>query len=77
MGLLDDLEPQKKTWPCKVRDTLSKLSDDDRAVLTAAIADQVKWPAKSLEKALKARQILLADTTITKHREGICSCSRD
>lgn len=76
MGLLDDLTPPKKNYTCKVRTELAKLDEKDQAVLVAAIADTTLWPAKTLANALQARGIQMIDVTISRHRQGSCSCSR-
>lgn len=56
---------------------LQELDKKDGEILKAAIADVRKWPAKSLQKALKERGISLADNVISKHRSQICRCYKD
>jgi hypothetical protein len=72
--MLEDLQPPKRVFNCKVRTTLNELSDSDKKILEAAIGDVQSWPANTLSNELRARGIILVDTTITKHRQGICSC---
>lgn len=76
MGMLDDLTPPERQYNCKVRETLLELEQKDRDVLSGAIDDAKSWPARTLSNALKGRGIHLADVTIARHREGICSCSK-
>lgn len=74
MGILDDLTPPIKKRPCKIRTELEKLDQADRDVLEAALLDRVNWSAIGLSMALKNRGLNLLDTTITRHRDGLCSC---
>lgn len=74
MGLLENFEPPARKFPCKIATELSKLQAADKAVLVEALADEKKWPAKTLSNALKARGIQLVDSTISRHRQGHCSC---
>lgn len=74
MGLLDDFEPPARKFPCKIATVLSELQAADKAVLIEALADENKWPAKTLSNALKPRGIQLVDSTISRHRQGHCSC---
>lgn len=74
--MLEDLQPPKKNHPCKVRTILATLDDKDKAILNAAIADHTTWPASTLSKELKKRGLVVVDNTITRHRDGTCSCSK-
>ncbi len=76
MGLLDGLEPPARKFPCKVSTELDKLSDADKKILNEAMANETKWPAKTLSNALKTRGIQLVDSTISRHRSKMCSCSK-
>jgi hypothetical protein len=75
--MLEGLEPAKPTFTCKVATLYSELDKKDAEILKAAIADVRKWPAKSLQKALKERGVSLADTVISKHRTQLCRCYKD
>lgn len=72
--MLEDLTPPVKISACKVRTVLNELNDKDQAILEKAIGDVQSWPAKTLSRELNARGILLLDQTLTKHRQGLCSC---
>ena len=74
MNKLDGLTPHVKEVSCKVRLLLKTLSEQDQAVLGAAVNDDFRWPARTLQNSLKERGITLTDLTITKHRKGHCSC---
>lgn len=76
MGKLDDLVPPVKKYSCKVRTILSDLDDTDKKILNDALANETRWPAKTLSNALKGRGISIIDVSLTRHREGMCSCSR-
>ena len=75
--MLEGLEPPKQKFTCKVSILLSDLDKKDAEILEAAIGDARKWPAKSLQKALKERGVSLADTVISKHRTKLCRCYKD
>ena len=74
MNKLDGLTPHVKEVSCKVRMLLATLSEQDQAVLGAAVNDENQWPARTLSNSLKQRGVSLTDLTITKHRRGFCSC---
>ena len=73
--MLEDMKPTKRVYICKVLSIANSLSDTDRDILLAA-ADDVAWGCKTLEKELGKRGITLADTTIAKHRNKLCTCYR-
>jgi hypothetical protein len=72
--MLENLVPQKPVYRCSVGDALSRLDVSDRAVLVAALADEVTWSAWGLSKSLKARGVVVGDTPIRSHRLGACRC---
>ena len=75
MGKLDGLEPPKRVWACKVRDTAATLDKDDAKALLAAVMDQ-RWQYKTLETELAKREIHIGQAQIKAHRTGACSCSK-
>lgn len=76
--MLEGLEPPKnKAVYCKVEQMRETLATEDYEILIAAVDDAKKWPAKTLQNALRQRGVSLADTTITKHRLRTCACFRD
>jgi len=74
MNKLEGLTPHVKEVSCRVRVLLKTLSEEDQAVLDAAVNNAQLWPARTLSNSLKERGIGLTDLTITKHRKGFCSC---
>jgi hypothetical protein len=76
MGILDGLEPHKKSRPCRVRTVLSGLDKKDADILVTALKSPDLWGAKTLSNALKIRNVLLSDNAITNHRKGACSCGK-
>ena len=74
MGILDNLQPTNRSYSCRLRTILNELETTDQQILEAAIQDVANWSASALSKALTARGIKIADTSISKHRDGNCSC---
>jgi hypothetical protein len=75
MGLLDDLKPPVKVWPCQVKKVSEGLDPKDAAILLAAVANP-EWKYLALEMALRDKGITLGQTGIKRHRLGTCSCGR-
>lgn len=75
--MLEGLEPPRVNFTCRVKTLNEELDKKDAQILSAALADVRKWPAKTLQKALKERGISLADTVISKHRQQLCRCFQD
>lgn len=76
MGILDNLTPSPRLYPCKVRTVLTELDDDDRKILEEAIADTKAWTNNGLARSIQSRGIDLKPEPIRQHRLGECSCSR-
>ncbi len=74
MGLLTELQPPNKKYPCKIRTLLETLESEDSQILQAAINDPTLWPAKTLQKSLNNLGLKLSDLTIQRHRSKSCSC---
>ena len=73
--MLEGLEPvQNRVYYCKVDLLKKELEEKDYKILLEAIADADKWSAKGLQTALRVRGLVLADTTIAKHRNHTCNC---
>ena len=68
--------PENKAVYCKVSKLKDEISPEDYQILMEAIANHQLWPAKTLAKTLRERGLLLADTTISKHRNNQCACYR-
>jgi len=75
MGLLDDLEPKAKVWPCKVRDVAATLEPSDGKILLAAVESE-DWSVTGLSTALRKKGISVSDVPIKSHRTKACSCYR-
>lgn len=73
MGLLDDLTPPKKRWPCAVRTLVERLDTTDAEVLTSAVMNP-EWRFLALETALFEKGLTLSQGVIKRHREKTCSC---
>jgi len=75
MGLLDDLRtPQKKVWPCAVREIIASLEKGDAQILAEAVMNP-EWKYSTLENALRDKGIRLGQHAIKKHRTKGCSCA--
>ena len=76
--MLEGLKPPpNRTYYCRVSQVLAELDQADKEILTQALNDIESWPAKTLSNALRERNLSLADTTITRHRQLICQCRRE
>jgi hypothetical protein len=75
--MLEDLRPPKRKATCKVATLAQGLSDKDKEILLAAVADSVNWKIKPLETELKKRGLMISDTPLIAHRAQNCSCFRD
>ena len=72
--LTQALKPRK--YPCAVRTFFDTLSEADQEIFMSVLSD-FSISNKGLEKALKEQAgVTLADTTLARHRQGHCSCSR-
>jgi hypothetical protein len=75
MGLLDDLTPPVKIWPCQVQKVAESLDPKDAEILLAAVVNP-EWKYQALEMALRDKGISLGQTGIKRHRLRTCSCGR-
>jgi hypothetical protein len=75
MSLLAGLTPPLTVLPCKVRDTLAELDEQDQAILDAAVKDP-NWKVETLSAALRERGIQISANRIKHHRNWSCSCSK-
>jgi len=71
--MLEDLEPPKKVWPCRVRTLSNQFDKKDKEIFDKAIADPA-WKAANLSAALSKKEISIAGSIISRHRKGECSC---
>ena len=72
--MLEGLTPPKRVMPCRVRDVLEDLNAEDKEILSNALADYKLWSARTLELELRKRGIMISDSSIERHRAGVCSC---
>lgn len=76
--MLENLEPpQNKSIRCKVADISKELDQADQAIFQRAVDNIDLWKAKTLSRELYKRGVKLADVTISRHRQQLCSCYRD
>lgn len=74
--MLEGLEPNKRTYHCRVNQIREELSETDRKIFDDALEDRAKWTPYSLSQALMKRGVKIQDKPIRKHREGTCTCSK-
>jgi hypothetical protein len=73
--MLENLTIRGRVWSCAVRTLLDSLSEADQQILRDNLVDP-KISHNALAKALNEIGLVMADTTIRRHRVGECSCSR-
>jgi hypothetical protein len=74
--MLEGLKPPKAGKPCAVISLANAMSETDRDIFLDAVQNVTSWTASSLSRALRDRGIVIADHTITKHRNRTCVCHR-
>lgn len=75
-GLLDDIHQMNTGLPgprCGVAITLMSLDEIDRNDLTEALLDKTV-KSTAIVKALRSRDIPIGETTVARHRRGMCAC---
>ena len=77
MSVLENLEPTKRIYHCRVKVVRAKLDENDKKIFDEALANEQKWTPYGLSQALIKRGIKIFDKPIKKHREGTCSCSKE
>lgn len=76
--MLENLLTTVKTrrYTCAVKTFWDTLSDADKEIFMSALSDP-SISHNALSNALKAQaNTRLADTSIAKHRRGLCQCSK-
>jgi len=73
--MLEDLTNEPRVRPCRVNTIKATLNAADQAKLEAAVTDPT-WPISTLEKQLRAKGLDISDSSITRHREKRCACSK-
>ena len=65
-----------RKYPCKTRELYLSLSEADQEILMSLLSD-FNVSDHALSVALKEQaNLVIADTTLAKHRRGLCSCSK-
>lgn len=77
--MLENLQPNQKQYqaPCFVMNKIREHPETTEADVQAVrgyLDDQVKWPVKTLSKALTAQGIFISERPIQRHRDGRCDC---
>jgi hypothetical protein len=73
--MLENLEIKPRKRNCAVRTLMESLSESDLEILTSNLLDRA-IPHYALQQALKRVGVTIADSSITRHRTGECSCLR-
>jgi RNase P/RNase MRP subunit POP5 len=70
------VKTRRKPYSCAVRTFYESLSEADKVILMDALCDP-DVSHNGLSRALREQaNTRLADTSIAKHRQGLCSCSK-
>ena len=65
-----------RRYPCATRSFYDSLSEADQEILMDLLTDS-NVSHNALSKALREQAgATLADTSISRHRQGLCSCSK-
>ena len=65
-----------RRYPCATRTFYDSLSEADQEILMDLLTDS-NVSHNALSKALREQAgVTLADTSIARHRQGLCSCSK-
>jgi len=73
--MLEDLTNEPRVRPCRVNTIKATLNAADQIKLEEAVTDPT-WPISQLEKQLRAKGLDISDSSITRHREKRCACSK-
>lgn len=73
--MLENMIIHSRSYSCAVRTLLESLSEADQVILRDNLANE-NIAHYALAQALKSVGIVIADSTVTRHRQGRCSCSR-
>jgi len=66
----------KRRYPCATRTFYDSLNEADQEILMNLLVDS-NVSHNALSKALREQAgATLADTSIARHRQGLCSCSK-
>lgn len=73
--MLENLGQNRRVYSCRVREVMADLDDKDKLIFENALATK-GWGAATLSRQLRDLGIHIADSSITRHRQGNCSCSK-
>ncbi len=74
--MLENLRIPTRKYPCAVKVFYDSLDAADQEILMSVLSDS-SIAHKALETALKQQAgAKLSDSTLARHRTGLCSCSR-
>jgi hypothetical protein len=77
MGILNNIEPPKKTKPsCHVRTIMGKLDEADQKILADWLDDRGSWSGTAIANTLTKQGLVISATSVNHHRKGQCSCLR-
>lgn len=75
MSLFEEIEKEVVSPACSLQLLMNSMDEEDRESLLKALAmDQKKMPAVAISRALRRRELVIDQATITKHRGGVCRC---
>ncbi len=74
-GTLNTAAPARRGGTCHVALLLGALDDEDRAAFLTALEDRVLSP-KRLAELLRGHGHDVGYSSIDRHRNGLCRCSR-
>ena len=73
--MLENLRIEVKKKSCAVITFYMSLDEADKEILMSNLSNP-EIAHKALEKALREIGVVLSDTSIARHRESHCSCSK-
>lgn len=79
--MLENLEKHRpkrgrKSQPCRLKQLMATLDENDRRILDDAIADTYTWTSRGLWTALVAKGVDISYMAIYNHRSALCQCAR-
>ena len=72
---LRSVSKEPKGPPCTIRLLLDGMTKEDAQALTDVLADPTVQ-SRAIWRALVAEGYEISDSPVTRHRKGICLCSR-
>jgi hypothetical protein len=72
---LRNMNAERKGPPCTIGVLLEGMTKEDACALTEALADPA-LQSRAIWRALVAEGYEITDSPVTRHRKGLCLCSR-